>query len=81
MLFCNINFNQKHKADIFALSDDRKTKLIITVNAAFIVEANNSSRFFNILKNNYVTFDGYIPYITAKILSCVGLIPRYSETK
>jgi UDP-N-acetyl-D-mannosaminuronic acid transferase (WecB/TagA/CpsF family) len=81
MIFCNINFNQKHKADLFALSSDRNTKLIITVNAAFIVEANTSSRFFNILKNNYVTFDGYIPYLTAKVLSCLSLIPRYSKTK
>jgi UDP-N-acetyl-D-mannosaminuronic acid transferase (WecB/TagA/CpsF family) len=77
MIFCNINFNQKNKHNLFEHShDDNKPKLIITVNAAFIVEANTSKRFFEILNNNYVTFDGLIPYISAKILYFLGLIPR-----
>jgi hypothetical protein len=69
MLFCNINFNQKNKADLFtpACADDNKPKFIIPSNAALIVEANRSKRFFDILNNNHVTFDGAIPYLMAKI--------------
>jgi UDP-N-acetyl-D-mannosaminuronic acid transferase (WecB/TagA/CpsF family) len=78
MLFCNINFNQKDKNALFEHTDDKKVKLIITVNAAFIVEANKSKRFFDLLNSNYVTFDGYIPYITAKILNFWGLIHSFS---
>jgi UDP-N-acetyl-D-mannosaminuronic acid transferase (WecB/TagA/CpsF family) len=73
MLFCNINFNQKNKADLFKYNDS-EIKMIITVNAAFIVEANRSKRFYDVLKNNYVTFDGYIPYLTAKLLHFLGYI-------
>jgi N-acetylglucosaminyldiphosphoundecaprenol N-acetyl-beta-D-mannosaminyltransferase len=71
MIFCNINFNQKNKADLFAGTENNRTKFIVTVNAAFIVEANKSKRFFNILNTNHVTFDGKIPYITAKICSLI----------
>jgi UDP-N-acetyl-D-mannosaminuronic acid transferase (WecB/TagA/CpsF family) len=73
MFFCNINFNQKNKRSLFELPDN-KLKLIITANAAFIVQANNSKRFFDILNNNYVTFDGTVPYLVAKILFKIGLI-------
>jgi UDP-N-acetyl-D-mannosaminuronic acid transferase (WecB/TagA/CpsF family) len=72
MCFCNINFNQKNRNSLFELPDNRP-KLIITANAAFIVEANKSKRFFEILNNNYVTFDGTVPYVVAKILHKVGL--------
>jgi N-acetylglucosaminyldiphosphoundecaprenol N-acetyl-beta-D-mannosaminyltransferase len=69
MTFCNINFNLKNKNDLFKPIENNKTKLIITANAQFIVEANISRRFFEILNNNYVTFDGRIPYISAKFLN------------
>jgi UDP-N-acetyl-D-mannosaminuronic acid transferase (WecB/TagA/CpsF family) len=75
MLFCNINFNQKNKQSLFEIQD-KTPKLIITVNAAFIVEANNSKRFFDILNNNYVTFDGTVPYLVAKILTKTGLLHK-----
>jgi UDP-N-acetyl-D-mannosaminuronic acid transferase (WecB/TagA/CpsF family) len=78
MKFCNINFNLKNKADLFERGTIQGTKVIITTNAAFIVEANNSKRFFEILNNNYVTFDGSIPYIIAKILTNLGFI-RYND--
>jgi UDP-N-acetyl-D-mannosaminuronic acid transferase (WecB/TagA/CpsF family) len=74
MFFCNINFNLKNKADLFERGNIQETKVIITANAAFIVEANNSKRFFEILNNNYVTFDGSIPYLIAKILANIGFI-------
>jgi N-acetylglucosaminyldiphosphoundecaprenol N-acetyl-beta-D-mannosaminyltransferase len=83
MLFCNINFNQKNKNELFDRCPDNKTKFIITANAAFIVEANNSKRFFDILNNNYITFDGNVPYIVAKILTKLRLLHKgkYIMTK
>ncbi|MDR0443426.1 MAG: WecB/TagA/CpsF family glycosyltransferase [Treponema sp.] len=65
MLFCNINFNQKNKSDLLGYCENEKTKVIIPVNAALIVGANFRERFFDILNNNYVTFDGQIPYFVA----------------
>jgi N-acetylglucosaminyldiphosphoundecaprenol N-acetyl-beta-D-mannosaminyltransferase len=81
MLFCNIDFNQYNKKNLFEHTLDNKSKLIITANAAFIVEANNSGRFLKILNNNYVTFDGRIPYLCAKILCSLSLIPHVSFEK
>jgi len=69
MLFCNINFNLKNKSDLFERIDEKKTKFIITAHVSFIVEANTSKRFFDILNNNYVTFDGQIPYLLARIIN------------
>jgi N-acetylglucosaminyldiphosphoundecaprenol N-acetyl-beta-D-mannosaminyltransferase len=66
MKFCNINFNLRSKSDLFQVVDKQKTKYILTANAQFIVEANTSKRFLEILNSNYVTFDGTIPSITAK---------------
>ena len=79
MFFCNINFNLKNKSDLFQQIDKSKTKLIIPSNAAVIVEANTSKRFFDILNNNYVTFDGRIPYLTAKFFSSLGFILSDTE--
>jgi hypothetical protein len=75
MLFCNIHFNQENKRSLFDRLDN-KLKLIITVNAALIVEANNSKRFYEILNNNYVTFDGTVPYLVAKIISKINLLNK-----
>jgi UDP-N-acetyl-D-mannosaminuronic acid transferase (WecB/TagA/CpsF family) len=77
MIFCNINFNQKNKRSLFELPPCGKPKLIITANAAFIVEANNTKRFFEILNSHYVTFDGQIVYICAKILYYFRIVSRY----
>jgi N-acetylglucosaminyldiphosphoundecaprenol N-acetyl-beta-D-mannosaminyltransferase len=66
MKFCNIEFNIKNKSDLFEYKD--KLKIILTVNSALIVEANKTSRFFNVLNSNYVSFDGQIPYYVAKLL-------------
>lgn len=81
MLFCNIIFNQKNINALFESIQDNKPKLIVTVNAAFIVEANKSKRFFDILKKNYVTFDGRIPYLTAKSIYFLKLILNLFFTK
>jgi hypothetical protein len=54
---------------MFERHDDNKLKIIMPVNAACIVEAHHSRRFLEILNNNYVTFDGTVPYLFAKLLS------------
>jgi len=74
MIFCNINFNQKNRESLFELPGDHRLKIIIPTNAALIVESNTSKRFFDILNNNYVTFDGTVPYLTARILFAFGLL-------
>jgi len=49
------------------LSKADTTKVIITVNAEFIVESNKNIRFKELINNSYSTFDGQIPYLIAKI--------------
>jgi N-acetylglucosaminyldiphosphoundecaprenol N-acetyl-beta-D-mannosaminyltransferase len=58
-------------------TDKNITKIIFTANAAIISEANTSKRLYDILNNNYVTFDGQIPYIIAKVLK--GKNKRYEK--
>jgi UDP-N-acetyl-D-mannosaminuronic acid transferase (WecB/TagA/CpsF family) len=72
MVFCGINFNQKNKWILFERHNGNKIKIIIPVNAALIVEAHHSKRFFDILNSNYVTFDGTVPYLFAKLLFSVN---------
>ena len=69
MTFCNINFNQKNEYDLFELIDENKIKYIITANVLFIVEANISKKYFDILANNYVTFDGQVPLFIARLFN------------
>lgn len=59
-MFCNIDFKLIDKTKIFEREDDIP-KFIVTVNAQFIVLANNNKRFMNILNENYSTFDGEVP--------------------
>jgi N-acetylglucosaminyldiphosphoundecaprenol N-acetyl-beta-D-mannosaminyltransferase len=66
--FCNVDFNLLKKEDLFTIINN-KLKIIITVNASFIIEANTSRKFYNMLKNNSTCFDGQIPCIIARILS------------
>jgi N-acetylglucosaminyldiphosphoundecaprenol N-acetyl-beta-D-mannosaminyltransferase len=66
MKFCNINFNIKNQKELFEYHNS--IKLIFTPNAAIIVEANKTKRLYELLNNNYVCFDGQVPYLTAKII-------------
>lgn len=59
-MFCNIDFKLINKMKIFEREDD-SPKFIVTVNAQFIVLANNNKRFMDILNKNYSTFDGEVP--------------------
>ncbi len=62
--FANIIFKGLRKKDL--LSEESYLKFIIPANAEFIVRANENKRFLNILNNNFITFDGQIPYMLAK---------------
>ena len=62
--FANLIFKGLTKAILLQESD--KLKFVITVNAEFIVKANENERFKNIINSNYATFDGQIPYMMAK---------------
>jgi hypothetical protein len=75
MRFCNIHFNQRNIVSLLEIPDNHTLKVIIPTNAALIVEANTSRRFFDILKNNFVIFDGAVPYFAAKILFALRLLP------
>ncbi len=48
------------------LNESSELKIIVTVNAEFIVLANKDEAFRKIICENYSTFDGQIPYVLAK---------------
>jgi len=61
--FSGLEFKTLRKNDL--LEEEKFLKFIVTVNAEFIVKANNNNAFKNIINNNYATFDGQIPYFLA----------------
>lgn len=48
------------------LRDSPKLKIVVTVNAEFIVLANEDETFRKIICDNYSTFDGQIPFALAR---------------
>lgn len=65
-MFCNIDFKLTDKSDLFKLKNG-DPKCIVTVNAQFIVLANNNRRFMNILNKYDSTFDGEVPLKFARL--------------
>lgn len=65
MLFCNLDFNLLCKDDLFTQKEN-ELKVIVTVNAQFIVLANTEKRYFDFINAHYATFDGEIPLKVAK---------------
>ncbi len=63
----NINFNGLTKDFILSLLDSKKLNVILTVNAEFIVLANENKKFMGILNKNITTIDGQIPYLFLKL--------------
>jgi N-acetylglucosaminyldiphosphoundecaprenol N-acetyl-beta-D-mannosaminyltransferase len=63
--FCNICFRGLTKQIL--LKEEENMKIIVTVNAEFVVRANNDINFMKILNENFSTFDGQITYYLAKI--------------
>lgn len=64
-MFCNIDFDLIRKSELFQRRDGLP-KRIATVNAQFIVLANNDRRFMEILNKSACTFDGEIPLKIAR---------------
>lgn len=62
--FANLIFKGLTKEIV--LKEEEFLKIIVTVNAEFIVKAQNNSRFKNIINSNFATFDGQVPYFLAK---------------
>lgn len=63
--FANIKFSGVTRDQVF--SQDRKLKIIATVNTEFIYKAERNNRFLNVLNQCCTTFDGYWPYLMAKV--------------
>jgi N-acetylglucosaminyldiphosphoundecaprenol N-acetyl-beta-D-mannosaminyltransferase len=62
--FANLDFRGLRREEL--LRDDGRLKLIVTVNAEIIVEANRDKRFANIINKNLATLDGQWPYVLAR---------------
>jgi len=62
--FMNLTFKGLTRKAL--LEDNQGFKIVVTVNAEFIVLANQDPAFKKIICDNYATFDGQIPYILAK---------------
>jgi len=62
--FANLKFRGLVKEKLLEESDS--LKFIVTVNAEFIIKANNYENFKKIINDNYSTFDGQVPYFLAK---------------
>lgn len=62
--FAGLTFRGLRKTELLQPSYD--LKLVITVNAEFIVLANKNPRFKKLIMDNYATFDGQVPFLLAK---------------
>lgn len=63
--FANCRFRGLTKE--FVLSEEDSIKFVVTVNAEFIVKANENDFFKSIINENIATFDGQVPYALAKV--------------
>jgi len=62
--FANLRFRGLHRRDL--LQQENHLKLIVTVNAEIIVEANRNPDLARIIRDNYSTLDGQWPYALAR---------------
>ena len=62
--FANLEFRGLRREEL--LQDEGRLKLIVTVNAEIIVEANRDKRFAKLISNNFATLDGQWPYVLAR---------------
>lgn len=63
--FAGIEFKGLKKNELLKLNPD-ELKFVATLNAEFIVLANENKEFKQLLKNAICTFDGQIPYLLAR---------------
>jgi len=75
--FCGINFKGLTLESIF--NQPETLSHIVTVNAEYIVKANEDVRFLNIVNNSVATFDGQVPYIFAKMINLFNKFPYRIE--
>ena len=64
--FAGLTFRGLDVSDILPSGDD--LKLVVTVNADFVVTSVRSARFRRIISDNYSTFDGQVTWWLAKLL-------------
>lgn len=64
--FANLTFKGLNRKSLLT-EDSENLKIITTVNAEFIVRANEDEKFRKIIDNSYATFDGQVPYLLAKM--------------
>lgn len=62
--FGAIRFSALHRAPLMAYSGQMKH--VVTVNAQFVIESEQSSRFREIINNNWATVDGQVVYYLLK---------------
>ena len=62
--FANLVFRGIHRDEI--LRDDGLYRLIVTVNAEIIVQANRKPMLAEIINNNWATLDGQWPWWAAR---------------
>lgn len=62
--FANLTFRGLHRDDL--LQEPERLRLIVTVNAEIIVEANRNPALKQIIDANYSTLDGQWPYVLAR---------------
>jgi len=72
-IFCGINFKGLTLDDIFEKQDSLSH--VVTVNAEYIVRANEEDRFATILSKGIATFDGQVPYLVARLKNIVKSAP------
>ena len=65
--FANLTFRGTRREEI--LRDDGLYRLIVTVNAEIIVQANREPHLAEIINNNWATLDGQWPFWAAKLKS------------
>jgi N-acetylglucosaminyldiphosphoundecaprenol N-acetyl-beta-D-mannosaminyltransferase len=64
--FAGIQFRGLDKKELLNLTDNN-LKVVATLNAEFIVLANEKPEFKKLLSNAFCTFDGQVPYLLARI--------------
>ena len=62
--FLNLRFNGISRKTLF--EESATLKHVITVNADFIVRAQQDLKFRELINNNYATFDGQVPLLLAR---------------
>ena len=77
--FAGIVFRGLTLGDVFA--DRVGLAHIVTVNAEYIVQANNDVRFRRIVNAGIATFDGQVPYLVARLMNMKRTFSKISGSE